>query len=78
MAIVMQLGDLRAVPMLKNKSLMERVLENPFFKMEMARVELSRAEHPSKVNEEGIIYALTVGAVVYIGLSACWFVKYVI
>ncbi|SFR00413.1 hypothetical protein [Desulfoscipio geothermicus] len=75
MAIVMPIGGLRSGPVLKEENLVERLLESPFFKAEMARSEMWRAEHPSETSE-GIIDILLVWAVTYIGLSAYWIVKY--
>jgi len=61
----------------KQSNWFERVFEQPFFDAEMARVELSRAGHPSEANY-AVIYALYAWAVIYIGMSIQWFVKYII
>ena len=77
MALVLSIGDWVSGPVERPKSLMERVFEQPLFDAEMARVELTRADHPNEVNENILNFIFT-WAVIYIGLSAYWFVKYVI
>lgn len=52
-------------------------LVKPFCDAEMHRVEMSRVDHPGQSNEIAV-KLLTVWAVVFAGLSLCWFVKYII
>ncbi|WP_157833574.1 hypothetical protein [Desulfotruncus alcoholivorax] len=77
MALVVSIGDWVTGPVERPKNLMERIFEQPLFDAEMVRVELTRAGHPSEVNEN-ILNFLFTWAIIHIGLSAYWFVKYVI
>lgn len=78
MAVVLNFGEQRENSVLpEKKGWAERCLENPFLKAELARVEISRAGHPSLVNEK-ILPVLFSWAMVQNSLSAYWFVKYVI
>ncbi|MBF7084565.1 hypothetical protein IT084_16630 [Desulfallas sp. Bu1-1] len=77
MAVVLNIGGWRGKPVLKRENWAERYLENPFLKAELARVEISRADHPSLVSDK-IVRVLFVWAMIHNSFSACWFVKYVI
>ncbi len=77
MAVVVDIGRWWSNPLPEQKNCWERLLESPFYKAEMNRVEMSRAEHPGRVNE-CVIDLLYIWAAVYTGISAYWFVKYVI
>lgn len=77
MSLVLSIGDWVSAPVERPKNLMERVFEQPLYDAEMVRVELVRAGHPSEVNEN-ILNFLFAWAIIYTGLSAYWFVKYVI
>jgi len=77
MAMVISMGEWKSEVPAKQSNWFERVFEQPFFDAEMARVELSRADHPSEASY-AVIYALYTWAVFYIGISIQWFVKYII
>lgn len=55
----------------------ERYLQEPFCKAELARAEMLRTNHPEK-NAKGVIGTLAVFSTVYGGFCLYWFVKYFI
>lgn len=55
----------------------ERYLQEPFCKAELARAEMLRTNHPGK-NTKGVIGTLAVFSTVYAGFCLYWFVKYFI
>lgn len=75
--MLLNMGECLAAPNRKRENAAERLLEDPFLKMELARAEMCRANQPSEVNE-GIINVLSVWAIIFCGVSIYWFVKYVI
>lgn len=77
MSLVLSIGDWVSGPVERPKNLMERIFEQPLLDAEMTRVELTRADHPGEANEN-ILNFLFTWAIIHIGLSAYWFVKYVI
>ncbi len=78
MAVILSMGDFCfKQPPADNQKGMKKWLESAFYDAEMHRVNMSRADHPNRVNKT-VIDLLYIWAAVYTGLTAYWFVKYVI
>lgn len=78
MAIVVSIGEWRREqPAETPKNWVEKWLEKPFCMAELHRARISRVEHPGRVDNT-VIELLYVWAALYVGISAYWFVKYVI
>jgi len=77
MALVLNIGEWRVEQVPVKGNWFERYLEYSLFRAEMARVEITRADHPQQV-KENIVNILTLWAILQVGLSAYLFVKYVI
>lgn len=78
MAVVMNMADWRCGNTVEErKNWLQNMLEKPFYNAELHRVNMSRAEHPSQSNES-VLDVLFTWAALYVGISAYWFVKYII